>query len=832
MLFSHFRLRGKFRILAKLDFLNMALMQISCGMNLQCLVLAKSLRLEVWDSNVNAAEKDTEDGPKMEKKLDIPIRGRVVTLCAYKPQVLDPRKTNPNDLEYLLYTTERKRYAVIAYNPTTKEVETKAFGSFRDSVGREKSGAPICIVDPSARIVIVQFYDGFLKIVPLCPRSGVIRDLDAYNVRLLENSALSMCFLNGSSSPTPTGQRKADHDESQSTCNPVISLLYQDSDNEFRASTYVVDLSTKELIEGPWSLRYDNIDAFSSLIIPHSQSTNGAIIVGHKQLTYYNGKFSKSIPMEDKIILCYDQVDTNRYLLGDEHGSLWLLTIKQDDKGMCLVSGMVLERMGDVHIPATITYLGEGVCFIGTQYGDSQLIKLSEHIDHKTKSFIAASTEYTALGPILDFDTVTSNQQQAIVTCSGMGKDGTLRIVRNGIGIHEQADVEITGITSLFSLYLPGQSYDKYLIQSFIHATRVLAISGDEMAEDSISEFASDETTLYAGNIDDLMLQITPTKVILIQYVFESDSFKMVDEWISSDANITVGSASNSGQVIIALPGGVIVSLSCGKDGIQEISRLSLDEEVSCIDLDSFTSTVEIGSKMDVDKDSLKQRQQTQPSRFAAVGLWDDLTVRIVALPSLVQVCEVQLGTDTQARSLALTAFHANQPMLFVGLGDGHLISYQVNESEGKNRISLTSRKKVMLGTQAISLNTFHSSEGNLCIFAASDRPSVVYSSNGKIAYSNINFSGDVTHACPFHCELFPDCLAFALNDSLMIGTIDDFQKLHVQTFHLGETPHRIAYHETGKMFCVGCVAGENSRGIETNYIKFIDEGTFEELEK
>ena len=785
------------------------------------------MRLEVWETSV--ADKDIEDGPKMEKKLDIPIRGRIVTLCAYRPRVLDPRSINPNGVDYLLYTTERKRYAIIAYNPVTKEIETKAYGSFRDSVGREKSGAPICIVDPSARIAIVQFYDGFLKIIPFCPRSGVIRDLDAFNVRLVENSALSMCFLNKDESTT--GQRKADDSSEQN--NAVIALLYQDDDNAFRATTYTIDFTTKDLTEGPWTLRYENIDAFSSIIIPHSNSSNGAIIVGHKHITYYNGRSSKSIPMEDKIVLCYDQVDTNRYLLGDERGSLWLLTINQDDNGMRYVSGMTLERMGDIHLPATVSYLGEGVCFIGTQYGDSQLIQLSEQVDIETNSFIAASTEYTALGPILDFDTVTSNQQQAIVTCSGMGKDGTLRIVRNGIGIHEQADVEISGITSLFSLHLPGQQYDKYLVQSFIHATRILSITGEEMAEDTIPGFDSDETTLYAGNIKDLLLQITPRKVVLVKYL-SGNSFHTVAEWTSSDANITVANANNHGQVLVALRGGVIVSLLCNESGIEEIGKVDLGEEVSCINIDSFTSRVETNkeSSMEIDMNNIASQPESKGSRFAAIGMWDDLTVRIVALQTLAQVCEIRLGTDTQARSLALTAFHTNQCILFVGLGDGQLITYQMNVSNNNDEVSVCNRKKVSLGTQAIALNTFYSSEGKLCIFAASDRPSVVYSSNGKIAYSNVNFSGDVTYACSFNCELFPDCLALALNDSLMIGTIDEFQKLHVQTFHLGETPHRIAYHEAGKMFCVGCVASEASGGIETNFIKFIDEGTFDELEK
>lgn len=33
-----------------------------------------------------------------------------------------------------------------------------------------------------------------------------------------------------------------------------------------------------------------------------------------------------------------------------------------------------------------------------------------------------------------------------MVTCSGAFKDGSLRIVRNGIGINEQAAIELSGV--------------------------------------------------------------------------------------------------------------------------------------------------------------------------------------------------------------------------------------------------------------------------------------------------------------------------------------------------------------------------------------------------
>lgn len=39
-----------------------------------------------------------------------------------------------------------------------------------------------------------------------------------------------------------------------------------------------------------------------------------------------------------------------------------------------------------------------------------------------------------------------------VVTCSGAGADGSLRVVRNGIGVVEQALVELPGIKGMWSL--------------------------------------------------------------------------------------------------------------------------------------------------------------------------------------------------------------------------------------------------------------------------------------------------------------------------------------------------------------------------------------------
>lgn len=68
-----------------------------------------------------------------------------------------------------------------------------------------------------------------------------------------------------------------------------------------------------------------------------------------------------------------------------------------------------------------------------------QLIKLNLQPDPKG-SYVEVLERYVNLGPIVDFCVVDLERQGQgqVVTCSGAYKDGSLRVVRNGIGINEQ----------------------------------------------------------------------------------------------------------------------------------------------------------------------------------------------------------------------------------------------------------------------------------------------------------------------------------------------------------------------------------------------------------
>lgn len=90
------------------------------------------------------------------------------------------------------------------------------------------------------------------------------------------------------------------------------------------------------------------------------------------------------------------------------------------------------------------------VCVLqGSLYGDSQLIRLqAEAVDPAQPSnFVEVMDVWTNLGPIIDLAVVDLERQGQgqVVTCSGKGPDSSLRIVRNGIGMIEQAAVELAG---------------------------------------------------------------------------------------------------------------------------------------------------------------------------------------------------------------------------------------------------------------------------------------------------------------------------------------------------------------------------------------------------
>lgn len=97
---------------------------------------------------------------------------------------------------------------------------------------------------------------------------------------------------------------------------------------------------------------------------------------------------------------------------------------------------------GETVTPESIAYLDNGVVFIGSTLGDSQLIRLNPDPDPERNSYITVLENFTNIAPIVDMVLLENKGQNQLITCSGAYKEGSLRLIHNGIGIHELATID------------------------------------------------------------------------------------------------------------------------------------------------------------------------------------------------------------------------------------------------------------------------------------------------------------------------------------------------------------------------------------------------------
>lgn len=128
--------------------------------------------------------------------------------------------------------------------------------------------------------------------------------------------------------------------------------------------------------------------------------------------------------LQQSTITCYGKVDPNgsRYLLGDLAGHLFMLVLEKEEKmdGLVTVRDIKIELLGEVSIPECLTYLDNGVVFIGSRFGDSQLVKLNV-VPDENNSYVTVMETFTNLAPIVDMTIVDLDRQGQgqLVTCSG-----------------------------------------------------------------------------------------------------------------------------------------------------------------------------------------------------------------------------------------------------------------------------------------------------------------------------------------------------------------------------------------------------------------------------
>ncbi|OTB06278.1 hypothetical protein M426DRAFT_319021 [Hypoxylon sp. CI-4A] len=777
----------------------------------ECLILAKTNRLEIW--------KLEETGTLVHTDTKA-VNGTISIL-----QKLQPRDA---ETELVFVGTDRFHYFTLGWNATNGKLEAvDSFFDIYEKHMRDAQSQDLCAVDPTGRFMVILLWEGVINVLRMHTAKSKKQNLWWMDqIRISELYIKSVAFL---------------HVE---TGHPKIALLHQtQTDNpDYQLVTYRLTADDKNTEVSRFELR-DQVDSMNipdpgaSILIPvgrgeedqkryiiRNASTaraqlGGLIVVGETRLLYYDDAAKKTVeaPLkESSIFVAWCEYDVSHYFIADDYGALWLLEILLDGP---VVTGLQMTKIGATSRANVLVYMGNNTLLVGSHYGDSQVF----HVDLDTKSLHLTQT-INSIAPILDLNVMdmgnregdgqTTNEyssgQARIVTGSGVYADGSLRSVRSGVGLDDVgilADME--NVRAVFSLSSQGTAKADTLVVSFLTETRIFQFSPDGEVEE-IEEFKGlifNEQTLLARNLPNgRLLQVTTTSALLI----DLESGVVVSSWKPAEGYITNVSA-NEEWMLLSVDGRILLSLQIQQDIVRvEQNDLEDKDQVACVHL-----------------------PPEYPS-IGVVGFWKSGSISILDLKTLESIQgEILRRKDNNAsipRDIALAQVlppHLSGPTLFVAMEDGFVITFNVSKTD----FALSGRKSVVLGTRQAKLQLLPRSNGIYNVFATSEHPSLVYASEGRIVYSAVT-ADDATCVSPFDAEAFPDSIVVATEKDVKISLIDTERRTHVQPLPMGVTIRRIAYSRTERAFGLGCFKRQvkDNEEIITSSFKLVDEVVFKQL--
>lgn len=711
------------------------------------LITAKLSRIEI--------SKVTADGLKPIREIG--VFGRIEALQLFRPPGYKK--------DLLLMLTHKYQVAILECVPgrhqDTIDIITRRSGNIADPASRPAETGNIVIIDPSCRMIGLRLYDGLFKVIPIDMKSNKPDVLEAFNIRMEEIVVPDIAFLHGFKEPT-------------------IGFIYKDTGGASHVRTYEISLKEKEFLKGPWTNK-DNVANEAEIIIPVPLPYGGVIIIALESIVYMNGDNNVKViapPMiKQSPITCYAQVGDkgSKYLLGDLSGRLFMVYLEEEDYRHCdkklEVKDIRVELLGETSIPQSITYLDNRMIYIGSKLGDSQLIRLRN--EPEDNNYLEICETYTNLGPIVDMCLVDLEKQGQgqLITCSGNLKNGTLRIIRNGIGINEHASMDLTGIKGVWSLKIgKDQKKDNYILITFIEDSYLWFCEDDGDFDNNVDDdgFIRKARTVLAANVShSQIIQVTRKSIRLIS----SLNKQLVYNW-NIPSNDGIFKVHNDPDNVVCADGHRLYFFEIKPNELKLVKETTFEFEIACFDITPLSSS----------------------RSLLSVGFWFNRNVVIYSLPEINELYRQELASDVVPRSI-ITAQFEESYYLLCALGDGTVFYYTINPDSG----ILSNCKKVTLGTYETVLKPFKS-QSTTSIFACSDRPTVIYSSNNKLVFSNVNLK-EVNYMCSLDTNCYSDSLALVSDTDIIFGTIDEIQKLHIRTIPLNETPIKIAHQQSTQTF-------------------------------
>lgn len=722
--------------------------------------------------------------------------------------------------DHLFVGTDRFTYFTLSWDSEKKQLKTeKSFQSVADNAARESQTGERCHVDPSARLMTVEVYEGIITVIPLVQRGKKRKQAGQTDIAHLGEPVpvrLSEMFVRSSAFLKPTSPED----------NPKIALLYEDTHSHVKLKVREIKHSGDEVELEDGDVCKADMELGASHLLPVDLPSNGLIVIGETSIGYYHadtGELQVEPLEEATIFVAWERIDSQRFVLADDYGRLYLFMLILGDGNR--VRSWKLDVIGQTSRASVLVYLDGGHVFVGSHQGDSQVIRITE------KSMDIVQT-FANIAPVLDFTIMDmgnrsgegqtneySSGQARIVTGSGAYQDGSLRSVRSGVGLEDVGLLgEMEHISNLFSLKsTPSSDFADTLLVTFVNESRVFRFDPQGEVEE-VEEFASlalDETTLAVANISQgRVVQITNARA----RICDLDGGMVVSEWMPSEGQQITAAAVNDSHVLVSLGGVSVVSLTLTASS-QRVGPSMVDGGLQVIKERTFGTESQVAC--------VALPAGSSPLCF--IGFWKDSSLAITSLETLEAVKTVQISEDSVPRSLLLTQiFPDHPPTLFAALADGNVVTFTFDPTTNE----LSGRKSIVLGTREASFRALPRGDGLYNVFATCEHPSLIYASEGRLVYSAVT-AEDATTVCPFDSAAYPGSVAIATQDDLRISLIDTERTTHIQTLKVDETVRRIAYSPSLKAFGLGTIKRVLKGGEEfmIGHFKLVDEIQFKELD-
>ncbi|GAA97158.1 uncharacterized protein L969DRAFT_43378 [Mixia osmundae IAM 14324] len=513
-------------------------------------------------------------------------------------------------------------------------------------------------------------------------------------------------------------------------------------------------------------------------------------------------RVTSKVPVGIYRTYCAIDHDPSLLLVGDEEG--YLVSVRIGLQGERVTSLDVVD-LGKVPSPTSLTHIADEYVFVGSYYGDSSLVAIpaltSDGMECDSVSVISAMAN---LAPIVDFCVVTDDVGQShLVTCSGAKNSGSLRLVRQGVGLSILATIDLPAVQNAWPLKLASSSikHDAILV-SFLDRSQLLSLCNGNLSE--LASPALTEPTLYAGTLGDAGAQVAicATAKAILRLSIEKPS----ELWTSPTGDLITAASSDGSSLLLATSSKALVLMTLSPNGIALTTTKQTISEVSC--LAAWTTTT--------------------GSQIAAVASWSTNAILLYSLPHLEPVTGAELSFDHLPQSMLFQKFEDDAVHLFVGLGSGDLISFGIDAASGA--VLPLSRKSVTLGKKPVLLSQC-SAAGQPAVFAVTDRPTVVSRSAGRLSYASDN-RRTLVAINQIDALRFEQSLMLVSPEGIQFARADGNESLHVRSLSLGELqPRKIAHSAELRAYAVLCLQETIDRSTghltRAGSVQFVDASDF-----